>query len=178
VFPTFLEAKAEAAAQGMSSKVLWFCQSTCYDPAFFAVGKQAAVGTKVGINTLPFSESNVNAEMDAFVTNVKTQNTFSIGSWISARLFQQAVENLVKAQGPNAITRANILTALSQITNFTDGGIIGPVTPAQHTASNCIVVLNTNADGSFSRVWPAKPGTLACGQAGTMTVNPETAFKG
>jgi ABC-type branched-subunit amino acid transport system substrate-binding protein len=178
VFPTFLEAKAEAAAQGMTSKVLWFCQSTCYDPAFFAVGKQAAVGTKVGINTLPFSESNVNAEMDAFVTNVKTQNTFSIGSWISARLFQQAVENLVKAQGPNALTRANILTALSQITNFTDGGIIGPVTPAQHTASNCIVVLNTNADGSFSRVWPAKPGTLACGQAGTMTVNPETAFKG
>ena len=31
VFPTFLEAKAEAAAQGVSSKVLWVCQTTCYD---------------------------------------------------------------------------------------------------------------------------------------------------
>jgi len=34
VFPTFLEAKAEAAAQGVSSKVLWLCQTTCYTPAF------------------------------------------------------------------------------------------------------------------------------------------------
>jgi hypothetical protein len=88
------------------------------------------------------------------------------------------VENLVAAKGPNALTRANILTALSQVKNFTDGGIIGPVTPSQHTPSNCLMVLNTNANGTFTRVWPAKAGTLACGTTGTITVNPQTAFQG
>lgn len=178
VYTTFLEAKAEAAAQGLSSKVLWLCQTTCYDPGFIKAGGAAAVGTKIAINTLPFSESNVNAEMKTFVTHVKTQNTFSIESWIAARLFQQAVDNLVKAKGPNALTRANIMTALGQIKNWTDGGIMGPVTPSAHTTSNCIMVLNANANGTFSRVWPAKPGTLACGKTGTITVNPETAFQG
>jgi Periplasmic binding protein len=178
VFTTFLEAKAEAAAQGISSKVLWVCQTTCYDPAFVKAGGAAAVGTKVAIDTLPFSDASVNAEMKTFVTSVKTPDSFGIESWIAARLFQQGVENLVAAKGPNALTRANILTALSQVKNFTDGGIIGPVTPSQHTPSNCLMVLNTNADGTFTRVWPAKPGTLACGTTGTITVNPQTAFQG
>jgi ABC-type branched-subunit amino acid transport system substrate-binding protein len=178
VFPTFLEAKAAAAAQGVSSKVLWLCQTTCYDPAFVKAGGSAAVGTKIAINTLPFGEANVNAEMDTFVTHVKNPDSFAIESWIAARLFQQGVQNLVAEKGPNALTRANILTALGQVKNWTDGGIIGPVTPSQHTPSNCIMVLNTNANGTFSRVWPAKPGTLACGTAGTITVNPLTAFKG
>jgi Periplasmic binding protein len=178
VFPTFLEAKAEAAAQGVSSKVLWLCQTTCYTPAFYAAGKAAAVGTKIAINTLPFEEANVNAEMKTFTTAVKSPDSFAIESWLGARLFQQAVQNLVAAQGPNALTRANILTALGQVKNFTDGDIIGPSTPSQHTASNCLMVLNTNADGTFSRVWPAKPGTLACGTSGTISVDPEKAFKG
>ena len=178
VFPTFLEAKGEAAAQGVSSKVLWLCQTTCYDPSFVSAGGAAAVGTKVAINTLPFSEENVNAEMKLFMDTVKTHNSFAIESWIAARLFQQAVDNLVAAQGPNALTRANVLTALSQVKNFTDGGIIGPTTPSQHTPANCMVVLNANANGTFSRVWPAKPGTLACGTPGTITVNPDTAFQG
>jgi ABC-type branched-subunit amino acid transport system substrate-binding protein len=178
VFPTFLEAKAEAAAQGVSSNVLWLCQTTCYTPAFYAAGKAAAVGTKVAIDTLPFSEANVNQEMKTFTTNVSQPDSFAIESWIAARLFQTAVQNLVAAQGPNALTRANILTALSQVKNFTDGGIIGPSTPSEHTASNCIVVLNTNADGTFSRVWPAKPGTLACGSSGTISVDPDKAFQG
>jgi ABC-type branched-subunit amino acid transport system substrate-binding protein len=178
VFPTFLEAKAEATAQGIGSKVLWLCQTTCYTPAFYAAGKSAAVGTKIAINTLPFEEANVNAEMKTFTTAVKSPDSFAIESWLGARLFQQAVESLVAAQGPNALTRANILTALGQVKNFTDGGIIGPSTPSEHTPSNCIMVLNTNADGTFSRVWPSKPGTLSCGTAGSITVNPETAFKG
>ncbi|MCW2930090.1 MAG: transporter substrate-binding protein, partial [Actinomycetia bacterium] len=177
-FPTFLEAKAEAAAQGVSSKVLWLCQTTCYTPAFYAAGKAAAVGTKIAINTLPFEEANVNAEMKAFTTAVKSPDSFAIESWLGARLFQQAVQSLVAAQGPNALTRANILTALGQVKNFTDGGIIGPSTPSQHSGSNCLMVLNTNADGTFSRVWPAKPGTLACGTSGTISVDPEKAFKG
>jgi ABC-type branched-subunit amino acid transport system substrate-binding protein len=178
VFPTFLEAKAAAAAQGVSSKVLWLCQTTCYDPAFIKAGGSAAVGTKIAINTLPFSEANVNTEMNTFVTHVKNPDSFAIESWIAARLFQQGVENLVAEKGPNALTRANIITALGQIKNWSDGGIIGPVTPSQHTPSNCIMVLNTNANGTFTRVWPAKPGTLACGSTGALTVNPLTAFKG
>ena len=178
VFPTFLEAKAEAAAQGVSSNVLWLCQATCYDTSFVKAGGSAAAETKIAINTLPFSEANVNAEMKAFVTQLKTPDSFAIESWIAARLFQQGVENLVAAKGPNALTRANVLTALSQVKNFTDGGVIGPVTPSQHTPSNCIMVLNANADGTFSRVWPAKPGTLACGKTGTITVDPEKAFRG
>ena len=178
VFTTFLEAKAEAASQGVSSKVLWVCETTCYDPAFVKAGGASAVGTKVAIDTLPFSDANVNAEMKTFMTSVKTHDSFAIESWIAARLFQQGVQNLVAAKGPNALTRANILTALAQVKNFTDGGIIGPVTPSQHTPSNCLVVLNTNANATFTRVWPAKAGTLACGTSGTITVNPQTAFQG
>ena len=150
----------------------------CSSDLFVKAGGAAAVGTKVAIDTLPFSDASVNAEMKTFVTSVKTPDSFGIESWIAARLFQQGVQNLVAAKGPNALTRANILTALSQVKNFTDGGIIGPVTPSQHTIDNCLMVLNTNADGTFTRVWPAKAGTLACGTTGTITVNPQTAFQG
>ena len=38
--------------------------------------------------------------------------------------------------------------------------------------------LVNNADGTFTRVWPAKAGTLACGATGTIAVNPDTAFQG
>jgi len=176
VYPTFLEAKAEAAAQGLSN-VQWICQATCYDPAFITSGGAAAVGTKVAITYLPYTEANVNPEVKAFVNNVQIHNTFSIGSWFGARLFQTAVENLVAKNGPNALTRANVLAALAQVKDFTDNGMIGPVTPANRTAESCIVVVQATATG-FSRVWPTQPGTLHCGTSGTITANPDTAFKG
>jgi hypothetical protein len=178
VFTTFLQAKAEAAAQGVSSKTLWFCQSTCYDPAFPKAGGAAAVGTKVAINTLPFEESDANPEIKLFDGLVKTHNIFSMSGWLSARFFQTAVENLVKAKGPNSLTRANLVTAMAGVSNFTANGLIGPVTPSQRKPAACIVVMNVGSDGAFHREWPTKPGTLGCGKIGTITVDPDKAFKG
>jgi len=177
VFSTLLQAKAEAAAQGVSDKLVWLCGATCYDKEFQKAGGAAAVGTYVAINTLPLDESSSNAEVKTFTQNVKTQNAFSLGSWLSARLFQKAIEDLVQDKGPNALTRANVLQALGQVKNFDAGGMIGPITPSAHEALNCIAVVRTETDG-FKRVWPAKPGTLQCGTTGTIKVDPQTAYKG
>jgi ABC-type branched-subunit amino acid transport system substrate-binding protein len=176
-FPSFLLLKKEAKAQGDDSVKIWMCQATCYDPAFIKAGGADAVGTQVSINTVPYEEADSVPELKTFVDNVQTHNTFSSTSWLASRMFEQAVNDVVAKEGPNGLTRANVLAALKDMKDFTANGMIGATTPSAHEPPKCIVIVEAQADG-FKRVFPTEPGTLSCKDTGTINLDPTTAFKG
>jgi ABC-type branched-subunit amino acid transport system substrate-binding protein len=177
-FPGFILLRKEAAAQGDSSVKLWLCQATCYDPAFPRAGGNVVTGTQVTLAHLPYEESAQNAEVKMFVDLVKTHNTFSETSWVAARLFQQAVEDVVKVSGPNGLTRASLLEALAKVKEFDNHGMISKTTPSARAPSPCIVVVELQADSSFKRVFPTAPGTFSCKPTATINIDPATAFQG
>ena len=174
-FPSFLQLQAEAAAQG-ATVPHWICQATCYAPAYPKAAGPLATGVQVVLGQLPFEEAALNPELQTFVDRVQTHNTFSMGSWLSARLFQQAVEAVVAEDGPNGLTRQSILDALAQVRDFDASGLIGPVTPADRTPNLCSVIVTVNAAGGFDRAFPTEPGTLNCGTADQQTFDPVQAF--
>ena len=88
-------------------------------------------------------------------------NGFSSLAWESALLFKAAIEQVVKDQGANGITRKNIFTALNNMHNFDADGLRGPSDIATHTGTPCFAVLQVKS-GKFVRVYPAKKGTLDC----------------
>lgn len=176
-FPSFLQFRNEAAAQGDDSVELWMCISTCYDPAFIEAGGDMAIGTQVVLNHLPLEEAGANEEMQTLVDRVDTHNTFSIQSWLASRLFETAVRQVVETEGPNGLTRASLLDALGSIEDFDAGGLIGPVTPSEKLPPACIVVVEATPDG-FERVFPETEGELSCGEHRTVELDPTTAFSG
>ncbi len=177
-FPSFLQFRNEAAAQGDDSVQLWLCQATCYDPAFGPAGGGLFTDIKVVITSLPFEEAGLNEEVQTFVDNVPTHNTFSTTSWLASRLFERAVNDVVAAEGPNGLTRASLLEALANVADFDANGMIGPTTPSERGPNPCIVVMNTEADGTFTRAFPEEPGTFYCGDIDTINLDPSTAFSG
>jgi hypothetical protein len=58
---------------------------------------------------LPFEEKGTNQELDNYLAAVDTPDSFGAQAWMAAVLFQQAVNDIVAADGPNAITRASLL---------------------------------------------------------------------
>jgi hypothetical protein len=177
-FPSFLQFRREAATQGDDSVEMWMCISTCYDPAFIEAGGDLAVGTQVVLTNLPFEEAAANEEMQTFVDRVETRNSFAVQSWISARLFEEAVHQVVEADGPNGLTRASLMDALDAVEDFDAGGLIGPSTPADKMPARCIMVVEAQADGTFARVFPEAEGELSCGEHTTVELDPATAFGG
>jgi ABC-type branched-subunit amino acid transport system substrate-binding protein len=176
-FPGFILLRREAASQGDDSVGLWLCQATCYDPAFIEAAGDVAEGTHVMLTHIPYEEAAENEEVQTFVDRVDTHNTFSNSSWMAARLFQQAVEDVVAADGPNALNRASLLEALEAVEGFDANGMIGPTTPSERAPSPCMVVVRVEG-GEFTRAFPEEPGTFHCGDTDTIEIDPTTAFEG
>ena len=66
------------------------------------------------MNFLPFTETKANKTLANFVKYVGKDkiNGFAVWGWVSTLLFQQAADQVVKDNGVNGLTRANLLTAL------------------------------------------------------------------
>jgi len=165
----------EAIAQGVDmSKIVWACGVACYTSNILQQGGPAVEGLYVWIPFLPFEEADTNEALDAYVTNVADGKIDynGIASWEAAMAFQQVVNQIVVEQGPNAITRANLLAGLQALDDFDAGGIIGPRAMA---APNACFVMVQIQDGAFQRVYPEERGTLDCKpeNLGTVTVNSE-----
>jgi ABC-type branched-subunit amino acid transport system substrate-binding protein len=165
----------EAIGQGVDmSSVTWACGVACYTSNLLQQGGSAVDNLYVWIPFLPFEEKDTNAALNAYVTTVADGKIDYNGaqSWQAAIAFQQAVNQIVADQGPNAITRANLLTALNSIKDFTADGMTGP--HALAAVNPCFVMMQVK-DGAFTRVWPEEKGTLDCDPAnlGTVTVDPE-----
>jgi ABC-type branched-subunit amino acid transport system substrate-binding protein len=155
--------RQEAQLQGLTDpKFVWTCQIQCYDNKTTQAGSVMA-NTKIVKNYLPFTETKANKMLAAFVKYVGKEkiNGFAVWGWVSAMLFKQAAESVVKTQGVNSLTRANLLTALQDTHSFDAGGMWGTMDPGAKVSTACFMILNF--DGSkYAREYPTKTGTFDC----------------
>jgi hypothetical protein len=118
---------------------------------------------------IPFEEEGSNAELDNYLAAVDVPDSFGAQAWMAAVLFQDAINDIVEADGPNGITRAAVLDALSKITSFDANGWMGAKNP-KGGFSDCMVITQVE-NGEFVRVSPAEKGTLDCNPDYLATVN-------
>ena len=164
-----INARKESKAQGYDGVTVWGCGLSCYTRNFLAAGADVE-GTYVWLQFLPFEEKASNKELAAYVDNVGENKVDSFGAqaWQAAALFKTAVDQVVKADGPNGLTRSAILKALASIKSFDANGWMGTKDP--RGMSNCYVMTQVKA-GKFVRVYPAKVGTFDCDAGNVATVN-------
>jgi len=164
--------RKEANAQGLTTVKVWGCSLSCYTQDFIPQGGSDVEGTYVWLGFLPFEEASYNAADQAYVTALGSKVTsWGAQAWQAGMAFQQAVSSIVAKSGPNAVTRAALLTALKGMTNFTADGWIGAkALQGPGVFSPCFVLMQVQ-NGKFVRADPTKPGTLDCNPSNLNTVN-------
>ena len=167
--------RREAAAQGFKPAV-WMCSISCYTAKFKAATDMD--GTYFVMPFLPFEDKGSNQELDNYLDSISTPDSFGAMAWQAAVLFQQAVDDVVTSKGPNGITRANLLEALSGITSFDANGWIGPKNPkgGPNGVSPCIARMQMQG-GAFVRTEPDQKGKLDCNPDYLVTVNIDPAVE-
>jgi hypothetical protein len=174
-----INAMKEAKAQGVDSVTAWSCEASCYTQAMLAAGPDVE-GMYLPLTSLPFEEASKNEEMTRYVNaigGIDKVDQAGASGWQSAVLFKQVIDQIVKADGPNGITRAKILDALAHTTNFTANGWLGPQAGSLKDVSPCFVMMQIKA-GKFVRVYPTEPGTMDCSPDNLITVNVDPVVEG
>jgi hypothetical protein len=159
---TMIAAINEATAQGVDpDSVVWMCSLACYSGNMLAQGGDAVENTYVWMTFLPFEEADTNEALQAYVDAVGIDEVDSFGAqaWQAAMAFAQVANQIVADQGPNALTRANLLAGLGELTDFSADGWAGP--KSLRGVGDCFVLLQIR-DGAFERVWPEARGTFDC----------------
>ena len=150
--------RQEAEAQGLTGVDVWVCTVACYTEAFKQAGSNVD-GTYVAMGFLPFEERDQNQELANYLDHVTSPSSWGASAWQSAVLFQDVIDEIVATDGPNAITRANILKTLGAMDTFDANGWLAP--KPVRGVGNCGLVMQIE-DGEFHRVYPAEPGTFDC----------------
>jgi len=162
--------RSEAQLQGLTN-VTWVCTIACYDKSLKA---QASVmeGQYVTMTFLPFEEASTNATLAAFLKYVGPSNAdgFAVYGWTAALDFKQAVEAIVKKDGVNGLTRANLLsTGVDALTSFNAGGMIGNVDIKNKVPTACAALVQLQKD-KFVRIAPSKKGTFNCDKSNAVQI--------
>ena len=162
----------EANDQGLDlSSVNWLCTLSCYTPAFLENG-DVVEGVYVWMFFLPFEEADTNEELSNFMTAVDDDfpEAWAAGAWADGVLLEAAVNGIVAADGPNAITRARLLEELAGISSFDVNGWWGAADFAStNSISDCFMVTQIQ-DGEYVRIHPEERGTLDCGEDNVLGV--------
>ena len=87
-------------------------------------------------------------------------DSFGAQAWMAAVAFQQAVDEIVTTDGPNAITREKMLEVLNGFGDFDANGWMGPKS-LKGGFSDCQVVVQLEA-GEWVRKLPTEKGELDC----------------
>jgi hypothetical protein len=162
--------RSEAQLQGLTG-VTWVCTIACYDKK---IKDQAAVmeGQYVTMTFLPFEEANSNATLKNFLKYVGPSNAdgFAVYGWTATLAFQQAMNAIVKKDGVNGVTRANLLsTGIDALTSFNAGGMIGTVNIKDKVPTACAALVQVKS-GNFVRVTPKKKGTFNCNKSNAVQI--------
>jgi hypothetical protein len=179
---TVLERK-EAQAQGVNTVKVWDCSVQCYDKRLITTGGSATENQYVWLNILPMEDGAAsNAELANFLKYDKKPDGFGEQAWVAGEIFATAVRNAMSTHGndPNAITRANVLTALNNLHSFNANGMIPNVDIGGRKGSTCLVGLQVQ-NGKFVRVDPTQPGTFDCDNNKppiTLTIDPLKEYHG
>ena len=166
-----VQERQEAVLQGLTDpKIVWECDLACYHSSVFTAAGTAVEGEYIPLAFLPFEEANTNAMNKNFVKYVGKDKLSGFASWgFTAGLeFQQAMQQVIAKNGNNGVTRANLLTALKNLTTFNAAGMIAPVNVAQKIPTKCFM-LDQYKNGKFIRVWPKKAGTFDCKSSNAVT---------
>jgi hypothetical protein len=170
--------RKEAQVQGVDTVEVWDCSTQCYDQRLLSEGGSAVEGQYVWINYLPFEDKGSNEALDTMLENFPEADGFGALAWSAGELFARAVEDVVAADGPNGLTRATLLDAISNIHDFDAGGFMPETDIGNRTGSVCLVGMQVQ-DGKFVRVNPTEPGEFDCGgKPYEISMDPQQEFKG
>ena len=157
-----IQLRQEAALQGIpSDDVTWLCPSTCYDHEAMADAGSTMNGESVFLTFLPFEEVKNNKMLANFVKYTGKDNIdgFGVSGWAAAILFQQALEDAVKSNGVNGVTRAVLSPHSTRTGRFNAGGMVSGADIGAKTGSPCYLLLEYN-NGKYTVVHPTKKGTF------------------
>jgi ABC-type branched-subunit amino acid transport system substrate-binding protein len=163
----------EATLQGIDPKsVLWEC-SSCYGNALIKGNAQAFEGEVQQLGFLPFEEASVNKTVANFVKYMKqvggTPDQFAAYSYAAVLAFADAVNAVVKSDGVNGLTRANLITAIKGLTDFDAGGMLGKRSFKDGKITQCFMITQFKS-GKWVRQYPTKKGTFDCKASNAITV--------
>ncbi len=164
VFGTTVLLRKEAKLEGLNDpKFVWDCTLQCYDRKLIEQGGSDVEGQFVSTLFLPFEEAKFNKSLANYLkyTGKDKADGFGIQAYSSGLLLSQAVEQIVKANGVNGVTRKALFDQLETINDFDAGGMIGKTNIAARETSSCYVLTQVKG-GKFVRVTPTKKGTFDC----------------
>jgi len=156
--------RKEAKIEGLNDpNFIWDCTLQCYDRKLIEQGGADVEGQYVSTLFLPFEEAKFNTSLSNYLkyTGKDKADGFGIQAYASGLLVSQAIEQIVKADGVNGVTRKALFDQLETINDFDAGGMIGTTNIADRQTSECYVLTQVK-NGKFVRVTPTKKGTFDC----------------
>ena len=163
--------RQEAQLQGVTDpKIVWECTLACYFDDGVEKAGDVMDGEYMSLQFLPFDEGSANPMTKNFVKYVGKDNLNGFASWgfTSGLLFQQAAEAVVKKDGKDGLTRANLLAELGNIHDFNASGMTATTDIGNRTGSACFM-LDQFKGGKFVRIYPTKKGTFDCNKSNIYT---------
>jgi Periplasmic binding protein len=164
VAATTVALRKEAKLEGLNDpNFIWDCTLQCYDRKLIEQGGADVEGQYVSTLFLPFEEAKYNKSLANYLkyTGKDKADGFGIQAYASGLVVSQAIDQIVKADGVNGVTRKALFDQLATINNFDAGGMIGATNIADRETSRCYVLTQVK-NGKFVRVTPTKKGTFDC----------------
>jgi Periplasmic binding protein len=137
--------------QGWRPKLIHL-ENSSYDPSLIErVGSSCIDSQNIWIRNafLPFSDPN--AEISLYMSTLHAYcsscapTPFGLEGWLSAKLLVEQLQRI----GAD-LTRARLYRALDSVRDWTGGGVMGPVTPADRIIYGCNYMLHVTSRG-FTR---------------------------
>jgi hypothetical protein len=161
----------EAAVQGVNTVKVWDCTNACYSQRFLQTAAAKAEGEYVNLPFVPVEEAKHSPTVKAYLNTVGAANVDGNGeqAWAGALFFRDAVNQVVKHGGVNALTRANLLTEARTLHSFNADGMIGTSDIPAKTPTPCFSLFQVK-NGKFVRTYPKKPATFDCNPKNVVSV--------
>jgi hypothetical protein len=175
-YKSSVQMRKESKVQGVNSVKVWDCALQCYDAKFLSEGGADVEGNYASLFFIPFEEAKQNKSVDAFLKAIGGKSKadgFAAQAWTAGLFFRDVVENVVKADGNNGLTRARFLEEARKIHDFTAAvggqGMLGPTDVGAHKLNGCFVLTQVKG-GKYVRIFPKAKGTFNCDAKNVTTI--------
>jgi ABC-type branched-subunit amino acid transport system substrate-binding protein len=159
------------AAKQIGYDPIWYVDPNFYDESFRKWNKDG-LADKVYMRQayLPFEEADHSEATQQYLDIVKANggDPNQLGAQAASAFLLWATAT--KACGSD-VTRACVEQQLSNIHDWTGGGLHGSADPGNNEPSECGMLLGMKGT-SYVRVSPAETGTFTCDQANVYSINP------
>ena len=166
-----LKAQKEAKAQGVLNNFKWAGSLSIYNKEYTAGDPSVTNGTYSGLSQLPWDEADKSPGLAAYIKYIggaEKADALGANGFMAGIAFKEAIDSIVAAKGPNAITRATVIDALKN-TKSDFQGWIGQAKGGKEIMP-CFAVMQIQ-DGKWKRVYPTEAGKLDCSASNKIVVN-------